>query len=256
MQEVWKQVPEFPEYEVSDMGRVRSYRSNHGPRSEPRLLKQTTGSNGYKLVILYSDAGSKLETVHRLVLLTFAGPCPDGCLARHVHDPCRTNNALSNLAWGTHLENEADKKVHGTGRYACGAENGASKLVENDVVAVRDKYASGKYTQDELARAYGISQRAVGKIVQGKTWPNCAGPITPYSAIVHEYKTRAYESVTRGAAHKCSKLTDARVYEMRTLRNAGSTLQSLATRFGVSKSMVSRIVRGLQWAHVGGIPCR
>lgn len=42
--------------------------------------------------------------VHRAVLLTFRGPCPEGEECLHLDD-IPFNNYLSNLKYGTHLEN-------------------------------------------------------------------------------------------------------------------------------------------------------
>lgn len=47
------------------------------------------------------------------------------------------------------------------------------------------------------------------------------------------------------------KLSDAAVRELRRRRAAGETQASLGAAFGVSQSLVSRVLRGVQWAHVG-----
>lgn len=117
--ERWTAVPGYEGYyEVSDQGRVRSYRTR--PRSsqkvttQPRLLKLVNGT--YLSVVLCGDEGRRTWTVHRLVALAFLGPCPDGMETRHLngdaHD-CR----LSNLTYGTHLENVRDTERHGTAWY-------------------------------------------------------------------------------------------------------------------------------------------
>jgi hypothetical protein len=51
--------------------------------------------------------------VHQLVLRAFVGPPEPGHIGRHLDgDP--TNNALINLAWGTHSDNTKDSLGHGT----------------------------------------------------------------------------------------------------------------------------------------------
>ena len=48
--EKWKQVFDFPDYEISNLGQVRS---NKG--KVPKLLKQSHYKNGYTFVQLYNN---------------------------------------------------------------------------------------------------------------------------------------------------------------------------------------------------------
>lgn len=50
--------------------------------------------------------------MHRLVLLAFVGPCPDGMEACHAND-IPTDNRLANLRWGTHADNMRDRIENG-----------------------------------------------------------------------------------------------------------------------------------------------
>lgn len=68
---------------------------------------------GYKVVSLYKDRHRSLMTVHKIVMLAFVGERPEGMETRHLDgDP--TNNCLSNLAYGTAVENAQDQLRHGT----------------------------------------------------------------------------------------------------------------------------------------------
>lgn len=53
------------------------------------------------------DYQSTRIRVHAVVLNAFVGPRPDGMVCRHLDDD-KTNNALSNLCWGTPRENQLD----------------------------------------------------------------------------------------------------------------------------------------------------
>lgn len=92
-------------YEVSNHGRVRSL-----PRKRTRggILRPGI-SSGYQMLSL----GGRSRLVHRLVLVAFRGPCPEGLECAHL-DGNRFNNALANLVWVTKTENEAHKRLHGT----------------------------------------------------------------------------------------------------------------------------------------------
>ena len=56
----------------------------------------------------------------------------------------------------------------------------------------------------------------------------------------------------KGETHGRAKLTEAMVVEMRERRAAGERVTHLGTVFGVTKTMCSRICRGMAWDHVGG----
>lgn len=109
MSEEWRAVPGYPDYEVSDQGRVRSYR-----RGKLRVLALPDDSRGYKKVTLCQDhSGRRGCKVHVLVLLAFVGPRPDGAVIRHLNG-VRDDNRISNLAYGTPAENTQDSLRHGT----------------------------------------------------------------------------------------------------------------------------------------------
>ena len=102
-------------YEVSDEGEVRSLRR---VRCLGRVLRQSL-VNGYPAVCLSKGGKTKLRKVHQLVLEAFVGPKPQGYVTRHL-DGSRTNNKLSNLAWGTLAENHADMRAHGRAKRPAG----------------------------------------------------------------------------------------------------------------------------------------
>jgi hypothetical protein len=115
MPEIWLPVVGYDgHYSVSDHGRVRS---------EPRTLMRPNGSwvrhrgkiltqtphykSGHRSVTLRWDGKPRTESVHRLVLEAFIGPCPEGMECCHWDDD-PSNNHLSNLRWGTRSDNKYD----------------------------------------------------------------------------------------------------------------------------------------------------
>jgi hypothetical protein len=105
--EQWLPIPEWEGlYEVSDEGRVLSVRRQ-------LLLKQRPDDDGYLTVGLSRGGKQRRFFVHRLVLLTFDGPCPPGHESRHLNGR-RGDNRRSNLEWATHLMNVSNKRAHGT----------------------------------------------------------------------------------------------------------------------------------------------
>jgi hypothetical protein len=108
--ERWAQVPGFEgRYDVSNLGRVRSWLLGAGPR----ILRASPNRNGYPQLTLCLDGQRSTPGVHKLVALAFLGPRPEGREVRHL-DGNRLNSALVNLTYGTKAENSQDSIGHGT----------------------------------------------------------------------------------------------------------------------------------------------
>lgn len=104
--ECWLPVPGFEDqYQVSDLGRVRSLRW-----ATPRVLRPGPSNYGHLSVVL---GRGNTRMVHALVLLAFVGARPSGAECRHL-DGNPANNRLDNLRWGTRTENILDAVRHGT----------------------------------------------------------------------------------------------------------------------------------------------
>lgn len=152
---------DFPGYEIDEFGRVFS--TKRAARIEIRQHKM---KDDYANVILFKDGVRHTKLVHRLVLQTFVGNAPDGYIARHL-DGNKNNNVLSNLKWGTPLENIADKTKHGT--QTRGSDVVVSKLSKGDVEWIRAyPDVPGKYSK--IARRLQVSPKAIKDILTGRTW--------------------------------------------------------------------------------------
>ena len=120
--ETWLPVADFPGYEVSDLGRVRSLDRMVPTRwgtprlSKGRILRHNLvgGSRGryYHSCSLFQNGSFRQVGVHILVLETFVGPRPSKAFGRHLDDD-PNNNRLSNLRWGTPSENTQDSIRNG-----------------------------------------------------------------------------------------------------------------------------------------------
>lgn len=162
----------YENYLIGDNGTPWTRWTRRGCTGKWRKLKVHLDCNGRQYVTLYDGKearkGQKFQ-VHKLVLLAFVGPPPDGMdQVRHFPDPDPTNNNLSNLQWGTQAENEADKVVHGTSNH--GSRNGAAKLTEDDVRTIRRLYKTGRYMQKDLAKMYGLKQPSMSDIIRRVNW--------------------------------------------------------------------------------------
>jgi hypothetical protein len=111
--ETWRAVPGFPMYEASNLGRVRSWRTYNRP-VVPYLMTPTRQPNGYWYVRVTNPEGKSCNpTLHKLVTAAFFGERPEGLVVRHL-DGNPSNNAVTNLTYGTYSENNDDSVAHGT----------------------------------------------------------------------------------------------------------------------------------------------
>lgn len=159
--EILKNIPNIKGYKVSNKGKIWSTKTN-------KFLASKSGKGGYKRLHLYNK---NPLLVHRLVLETFVGPCPDGMECRHL-DGNSNNNNLKNLCWGTKKENMQDAIKHGTHRclYQDGELNLASKLTKQNIKMVVYMYQIGGFAQKEIAKIYNITQPTVSYIINKKIW--------------------------------------------------------------------------------------
>jgi DNA-binding transcriptional regulator YiaG len=106
---------------------------------------------------------------HRLSWEMANGPIPAGLHLRHVcHRPECVNPA--HLRLGTPHDNAADKVAAGRQRKGEGCN--LSKLTAEKVRAIRERYAAGGVSQQQLAAEYGVSNTNISLIVNGHSWKN------------------------------------------------------------------------------------
>lgn len=175
MIEQWRSVPGFEgSYEVSDHGRVRSLdRLVPGKAGAPtqrlgrimRTGEEREVQRRYRSV----ELSGTTYYVHALVLLAFVGDCPEGQQCRHL-DGNTENNLLSNLRWGTPVENTEDRRRHGT--MCCGERSHYAVLSAADVLSIRLRTSGNppKGTQAALAREYNVHRNTIGRIVSRRSW--------------------------------------------------------------------------------------
>ena len=159
MAEKWRAIPSYPEYEVSDHGRVRSYHKRGGGRQErPHLLQPSTHGQGYKQVGLSHGGTAQTWGIHRLVAWAFLGPQPKGYDCCH-NDDDPANNHLSNLRYDTRRANVLDALRHG-----CYADQ--QKLTPSQVRQIRTLKGTG-HTCRGLAKRFDVSRQLISEIARG-----------------------------------------------------------------------------------------
>ena len=158
--EIWKKNINYPGYEFSNKGRIRSYWSHKGfdYLKNPRILKPGFNRDGYKIVTL---AGKKCYILHRIIAETFLKNPNNYPTVDHL-DRNRANNKIENLRWANieMQRNNANYK---------GSANGNSKLTEKDIPLIFKLRKEGK-TQQVIADLLGIGRPTISKILLGKNW--------------------------------------------------------------------------------------
>lgn len=125
-------------------------------------------AHGHPFTRLHGTDGSyRAAYIHCLILEAFVGPCPSGMECRHLNGLPR-DNRLENLIWGTPRENQADRVRHGTSNR--GEQHPLAKLTNEDVVWIRDDYATGNFTLQDLALKFNVSKETVRGVVVHRRW--------------------------------------------------------------------------------------
>lgn len=160
----YRPVDGHPEYQIGDDGSLRV--RWHGDAW--RHLSPVVKGNGYVAFSLAQSNGHAHSQVmaHLLVLNAFVGPCPPSMEALHDNG-VRTDARLSNLRWGTHVENERDKQRHG--KVPRGERNGNYKLTTADVVQIKTMRSRG-VPRLQIARQFGVTPTAIYWIDKGRQW--------------------------------------------------------------------------------------
>lgn len=168
MKETWKDIPGYEGfYQISNLGTVKSLERTVCSASssvKTRNLKERVivhhlsgDSTKYPTVTIQKDGKKQKFKIHLLLLELFKGkrPSPDH-VARHLNDD-PMDFSLSNLEWGTQSQNMKDKFKNGYVHHG-------RKLTDEETEAIK----KDKRTQRVIADEYGVNQKTVWRIKNGK----------------------------------------------------------------------------------------
>lgn len=111
---------------------------------------------------------SKHEMAHRVSYRAFKGPIPEGKQVRHKE--CGRGCCINpeHLELGTQLDNEADKRLHGTDGYNRGSGRYNAKINEAQAAEIRVRAKTESHAK--LAKEFGIARPSVGRIMREEIW--------------------------------------------------------------------------------------
>lgn len=175
MKEIWKNIPAFPGYQVSTLGRVCSLRDSKKPvimklQMTHPSKKNPNGPRYWKVSLIDGMGLKRHKRVHRLVLTAFVGLPPSKKHQGAHRDGNSLNNWLANLKWATQVENENDKIGHGT---KCeGVSHGNVKLTLKQVQEIRAVKVWTPGLVRDLALKFGVADATISKVRHNKRWKN------------------------------------------------------------------------------------
>ncbi len=238
MQEEWRDIPGFSNYQASSTGRIRMFYRRRQRLSEPQIVSLYIPKNDRRYITVHvlKDSGTRRTTpVHRLVALAFL-PNPGNLPTVNHIDGVKKNNCVENLEWASYAWNMKHSFVTGLRECPVKGENQPlGKLSEADVKQIIEERSNGA-SQCVLAKKYGVNQSTIHRIVSGKYW-NCVG------------KERTNEKFSiKGERHPRRKLSADDVREIRRhLERSTKTIKQLAEDFSIATCTVSAIKTRRLW---------
>lgn len=158
----WRRHPHYPKYRVSDDGLVLS---DFGG-----LLKGELNKKGYRRYELtYAPNKTRKHFASHLVLEAFGFPRPNGMEAAHLNG-VNNDDRIENLAWKTHVDNEADKLKHGTA--IIGERSHLAKMTDDQARKAMSLWRTGEYTLQEIGDLFGVTKQAIWHLKEGRSRKN------------------------------------------------------------------------------------
>lgn len=170
----FKEIPEFPDYEVSTTGVVRSKsrrlryvhavtNEEHFRMKEETILKQYTTIHGYFFVQPRKNGKPKNKPIHRLVAETFI-PNPKRLPFVNHKDGNKKNNDISNLEWCTPKDNV--NHAFKIGINFQGSRVKASILNEKCAIAIKNMISEG-FSRSRIAGFFEVSIAVITYVSKG-----------------------------------------------------------------------------------------
>lgn len=109
------------------------------------------------------------KKAHRIAFEMAVGPIMNDLHVCHTCDnrPCCNP---SHLLLGTHNDNMMDRELKGRNVVMLGEENGASALINWQVIEIKRLRSSGEMSQRAVAKKVAIGQGTVSRIALGQLW--------------------------------------------------------------------------------------
>ena len=165
--EKWKVISDFPNYAVSNEGRIMRLDKAQGTYSG-KILKPGKNNTGYLNVSLSMNGKITTKKVSKLISLAFLGPCPPGKEINHKTG-IKAHNRIDNLEYVTSSENTQHAFKLGLRNNARGEFHYKAKLTKNEVLEIVRLRKTGR-PRKHIANEFNVCPRTISDICLGKSW--------------------------------------------------------------------------------------
>ena len=101
--EIWKQIPDFSNYEISSYGNLRN-------KSSRKHISQRSLRGGYIRIYIKNDDNKRISlTIHRIVAITFIPNLENKYTVNHINHN-KLDNRVENLEWASTTEQNRHKR--------------------------------------------------------------------------------------------------------------------------------------------------
>ncbi len=175
MIEKWKIIKGYPDYMVSNIGRVKSlarivnYSNGSKHPLKSSILKHGYHIQGYPILILFNKKKRNTKVVHRLVAIAFI-PNPEYKPCINHKNGIKTDNRAENLEWVTHSENTIHAYKNNLMNPNKGDDHFRSMVTSDEVLAIKQILRYAYIKRREIGSLYGVSRQAISDINSGKNW--------------------------------------------------------------------------------------
>lgn len=167
--EQWRIIKGFPDYAVSNFGKVKRLVSCKFNQHKAGYMLKPQKVKNYKQIHLTTKKIRKFCKIHHLVLEAFVNPRPEGKQCNHK-DGNKSNNYFENLEWVTASENMKHSYDVLGHIGAKGKKSGMAKLTTENIYRIRELFATGKYTQKQIAQRFNVVRQTISSVVNRISW--------------------------------------------------------------------------------------
>ena len=145
--EIWKPIPNYDGYEVSNYGRVKSLKLGR-----ELILKPKDDFRGYFNIQLWVKNRKKPFKIHQLVAMAFLGHKPNGqnLVVNHINFD-KKDNRLENLEVITQRQNANLKHIKSSSKYTGVTWNKKNKRYRALIVINRYQIYLGEFKDEKIA---------------------------------------------------------------------------------------------------------
>ena len=158
--EIWKQIKNYENYEISNFGNVRNtiFKNNKIQKKQIHLLKINISKKNRCTIRLYKNGIKKAFSIHRLVMETF-NPNRNNFKYREFENPIEIkldkleinhkdgnpkNNHIDNLEWSTKKYNDYHAYINGLSPLKKYNESKYKPIIRNDGKKYKNSYDASK----------------------------------------------------------------------------------------------------------------